>query len=72
MGSMTSPSRTGTPQDAPEPVAIEGSDGVASANADADDGVAGPVEDASGGATSIFSSLAVLDGASPVDCVVGV
>jgi len=68
MGSMTSPSRTGTPQDAPEPVAIEGSDGVASA----DDGVAGPVEEALGGETSIFSSLAVLDGASPVDCVVGV
>jgi len=70
MGSMISPSRT----DAPELVAIEESDGVASADADADadDGVAGPVEDASPGETSIFSSLAVLDGTSPVDCAVGV
>lgn len=75
--SMTSPSRTGTPQDAPELVAIEESDGVAlglstDAEDEDEDEVPGSVEVESPGETSILSSLGVLDGASSVDGVVDV
>jgi hypothetical protein len=63
--SITSPSRAGTPQDAPELVAIRESDGLGLAPATVEEeGVAEPVDDVdveSPGATSIFSPLEVLD-----------